>query len=103
MKSIKLIIIASILSCFSLTCLAQGKLKIIEKSSRKQPIWLNSTENEYIITSAISNNIEKAKEMCMDNVKKSIIDAVAQNVKSSDQSTISQETVNSEIVNFLDK
>lgn len=38
----------------------------------------------------------------MDNIRKYIIDAVAQNVKSSSESTINQESVNSGIVNFLD-
>ena len=38
----------------------------------------------------------------MDNIRKYVIDAVAQNVKSSSESTINQESVNSGIVNFLD-
>jgi len=80
-----------------------AKIKVVEKSAKKAPIWLNTTQKDYIITSAVSNNPEKAKNECMDNIRKYIIDAVAQNVKSTSQSTINQESVNNGIVNFLDK
>lgn len=86
---------------FSVPCTA--KIKVVEKSAKKTPVWVNTTQKDYIITSAISNDIEKAKNECMDNVRKYIIDAVAQNVKSSSESNITQESVNSGIVSFLDK
>lgn len=90
-----------LLFLFASPCMA--KIKVVEKSAKKAPIWLNTTQKDYIITSAVSNNPEKAKNECMDNIRKYIIDAVAQNVKSTSESTINQESVNNGIVNFLDK
>lgn len=83
-----------------LPCTAQ--LKVVQKSAKKTPVWVNTTQKDYIVTSAIADNIERAKNECMDNIRKYVIDAVAQNVKSSSESTINQESVNSGIVNFLD-
>lgn len=85
----------------TIPCMA--KIKVVQKSAKKAPVWLNTTEKDYIITSAIANDVERAKNECLDNVRKYIIDAVAQNVKSSSESTINQESVNNEITQFLDK
>lgn len=79
-----------------------AKIKIVERSTKKVPVWVNTTQKDYIITSAIAGDIERAKNECLDNIRKYIIDAVAQNVKSSSESTINQETVNSGITKFLD-
>lgn len=85
----------------SAPCMA--KVKVVQQSAKKMPVWVNTTQKDFIITSAISNDVEKAKNECLDNIRKYIIDAVAQNVKSSSESTISQESVNSGITSFLDK
>lgn len=80
-----------------------AQIKVKEASASKKPVWVGSTQNDYIVTSAINPDMEKAKNQCMDNVRKYIIESVAQNVKSSDISTIDQESVNSGVVSFLDK
>lgn len=98
MRVFKLFILFLVLSA---PCMA--KIKVVEKSAKKVPVWVNTIQENYIITSAIKDDLEEAKRQCMDNIKTSIIDAVAQNVKSSSEGNINQETVNSEIVNFLDK
>lgn len=98
MRISKLLILFLILS---VPCMA--KIKVVERSAKKVPVWVNTTEENYIITSAIKDNLEEAKRQCMDNVRTTIIDAVAQNVKSSSEGTINQESVSNEIVNFLDK
>lgn len=85
----------------SVPCVA--KIKVVQQSAKKIPVWVNTTQKDYIITSSISDNIEKAKNECIDNIRKYIIDAVAQNVKSTSESNISQESVNNKITSFLDK
>ncbi len=85
----------------SVPCMA--KIKVTQKSAKKPPVWVNTTQTDYIITSAIEGDIERAKNACIDQVRKYIIDAVAQNVKSTSENNITQETVNNEITRFLDK
>lgn len=81
---------------------ATAQLHVVQKSAKKTPAWVNATEQEYIITSAIAADAETAKNQCMDNVRKYVIDAVAQNVKSASTTNINQETVDNRIVKFLD-
>ncbi len=95
---IKFLILFFILS---IPCMA--KIKVTQKSVKKPPVWVNTTQTDYIITSAIEGDIERAKNACIDQVRKYIIDAVAQNVKSTSENDITQETVNNEITRFLDK
>lgn len=95
---IKFLILFFILS---VPCMA--KVKVTQKSAKKPPVWVNTTQTDYIITSAIESDIERAKNTCIDQVRKYIIDAVAQNVKSTSENDITQETVNNEITRFLDK
>lgn len=98
----KLIGLALLAWMIGVPFVGEAQLKVKEKSASKTPTWLNSTEQDYIITSAINEDLERAKNQCMDNVRKYIIEAVAQNVKSSDIGTIEQESVNSGVVHFLD-
>lgn len=98
----KLIGLALLAWMIGVPFVGEAQLKVKERSASKTPTWLNSTEQDYIITSAINEDLERAKNQCMDNVRKYIIEAVAQNVKSSDIGTIEQESVNSGVVHFLD-
>lgn len=81
---------------------ASAQVKVVDKSAKKAPTWVNSSETEYIVTSAIKDDLEAAKNQCLDNVRKYIIESVAENVKASSEGTINQQIVNSEIVSFLD-
>lgn len=78
------------------------KVKVVEKSSRKAPKWVSSSETDYIITSAFGNSIEEAKNSCMDNVRKSIISSVAQNVKLSSSSKLSQRMESSNVISSFE-
>ncbi len=77
-------------------------VKVVERSAKKAPVWLNTMEREYIITSAVADGLERAKALCMDNIRAQVIESVAQNVQSSNASTISQETMTSGITDFVD-
>lgn len=94
-------IFISLFLILSVPCMA--KIKVTQKSAKEMPLWVNTTQTDYIITSAIESDIEKAKNVCIDQVRKYIIDAVAQNVKSTSENDITQETVNNGITRFLDK
>ncbi len=98
----KQILLLLILSTLDIAC-CMAKIKVVERSAKKMPMWVNTTQTNYIITSAITEDIEKAKNECMDNVRKYIIDAVAQNVQAFSKSSIKQESVNEGITQFLDK
>lgn len=68
--------------------------KIIERSSKKTPAWYNGTEQNYIIASAIKNDVEAAKRECLEIVKRNIIESVALNISSQTQSSTNQTTEN---------
>lgn len=86
---------------FSVVSLSAA-VKVVERSSKKAPVWLNTMETEYIITSAVADDLERAKALCMDNIHTQVIESVAQNVQSSSASTLSQETMTSGITDFVD-
>ncbi len=86
---------------FSVVSLSAA-VKVVEQSSKKAPVWLNTMETEYIITSAVADDLERAKALCMDNIRTQVIESVAQNVQSSGTSTLSQETMTSGITDFVD-
>lgn len=97
------IFILIFLSFFLQCCPLFAQVKVIEQSEKKTPVWVNSAETDYIITSAIKGDIESAKNQCMDNVRKYIIESVAENVTSKTEGVINQTTANDEIVDFLDQ
>lgn len=105
MKQIKLAILALtlIVSGLSTDAFAQVKYKVLERSSKKTPQWVNGMQKEYIITSSINQDAERAKELCLEDVKIKIIEAVAQNIQSSTENSINQSTVNNKISSFIDE
>ena len=94
--SVSLIMVLGVLSCF-------GQMKTVETSVRKPPQWHNSSQAEYIITSAIASDVESARQQCLDNVRKYVIQSVAENVVMSTKSEVSQQTMNAQVVSFLDE
>ena len=82
---------------------AQAQTKVLDKSARKAPEWIDGSRADYIITTATDGELEAAKQRALDNVRKYIIESVAQNVTSTSEGAVSQQTVNDQIVNFLDE
>lgn len=93
--------LAAILVIASGTLSAQN-YKVTERSAKKMPVWVNSGQKDYIIASAIGGNIEALKEECLRDVRRQMIQAVAENVNFSSSSTISQESINTGVVSFMD-
>lgn len=94
-------IIFTILAVLPLASTAQTK--ILETSAKKAPAWLVSTGSDHFVSTNVAPTIEEAKQLCIDDVKKQIISAVAENIKSSTAGSTSQTTQGQEIVEFLDK
>ncbi|MFI3294582.1 MAG: hypothetical protein R3Y19_01025 [Rikenellaceae bacterium] len=76
------------------------KVKVLESSSRKAPAWLVSTGNGYFVSSNVDASLEGAKAMCLDDIKRQIISAVAENVKMSTSQETQQITNQNEIEEF---
>lgn len=94
------IIIALFCVLFSFDGMCQEK--VVERSQRKRPQWVGAAEKDYIIATAMDSDLEKAKNRILDDVRRQVISAVAENVKASSTSTVMQQTSNDEIVSFLD-
>lgn len=77
--------------------------KVIEKSDKKAPAWYESAESGYIVASAEASNMEDARQMCLESIKRQIIQSVAQNIEFSDLHTIKQTTNNDHIAQFVDE
>ncbi len=81
---------------------AQAKEKVVEKSARRVPVWVGTSQAGYIVASTEAPDIEAAKALCMDNVRRQVAEAVAQNVSSSSVSQIDQKSVGNQVTGFLD-
>ncbi len=77
-------------------------VKVVERSEKKVPVWVGKMETGYIVTSAVADDLERAKSLCMDQVRSQVIESVAQNVQVSSESTLSQETMTEGITDFVD-
>lgn len=73
---------------------AKQAIKIVSRSADKIPVWMNGTEQGYIITSAIAADIETAKRICLDNIKSQILESVSENIEFSGSEISRQYTIN---------
>ena len=78
MKKLLIIALTVLTGC---AYLQAGGEKVVESSGR-QPKWVFGTEKEYIIVSAQASTIEDAKDKAMKQVKKQILESIADNVRS---------------------
>lgn len=81
---------------------ASAQFKVIEKSAKKAPAWHQTMEEGYLIVSAHEPTIEAAQAACLQEIKKQIIQAVAQNITFAETSNMTQKLENSEISEFVD-
>jgi septum formation topological specificity factor MinE len=70
------------------TGVVSAQKKLIEKSQRKKPDWVNAVMSNYIIMSARAITLEEAKRQIIPNIRKEIINSVAVYVQSSNTSTL---------------
>ncbi len=98
----KLLLIAAVLGLTVTAAAGQAKIKVLDKSAKKVPTWVGSSQTDYIVTQAFAADLETAKNQCLEDVRRQIIRAVAENVSSSSAGSIDQQVMNNEIVSFLD-
>lgn len=79
-----------------------AQFKVIEKSAKKAPAWYQQMAEDYLIVSAHEPTIEGAQAACLLEIKKQIIQAVAQNIDFAESSNLSQKLGNDEITEFVD-
>lgn len=81
-----------ILLFITISILAEGSVyaqkKIIDKSERKKPDWVNATLPSYIIVTARAETLDEAKQQIIPNIRKEIVNSVAVYVRSSSSSTL---------------
>lgn len=88
--------------CFTLSSGAFSQFKVVEKSTKKAPAWYQQMVADYLIVSAHEPTLEEAQAVCLQEVKKQIIQAVAQNITFSESSTMNQKLEGDEITEFVD-
>lgn len=76
-----IISLALFLLAFSSTSCAS--VKVVESSSRRAPGWVYGVEKNYLIVSAEAGDIETAKNKALNEVKKQILNAISEKVRSS--------------------
>lgn len=91
------------ISFLLIVCLStSAQFKVIEKSAKKAPAWYQQMVEDYLIVSAHEPTIEQAQAACLQELKKQIIQAVAQNITFAEASNMSQRLENDEITEFVD-
>jgi len=71
--------------------------KVIEKSKKKKPDWVNATLKNYIIVTGRGKTIDEAKKQVLPQIRTEIMNSVAIYVRSSSEITIENENKNNVI------
>lgn len=95
-----------ILSLFLCLCASFVNLsaqeKVIDKSAKKRPVWASGSAQDYVIGFATAADLETAKNQALEDVRKQIIRAVAENVAFASEGSTKQRMENSDITMFVD-
>ncbi len=70
------------------------KTKVLDKSEKKQPDWVNGLVKGYIIASGSGSTMEEAQQKALDRVKELIISSVAENIQTTSEMYRSEKTKN---------
>ncbi|MEA3317067.1 MAG: hypothetical protein U9R54_03850, partial [Bacteroidota bacterium] len=81
---------------------AQKKRKVLDKSERHAPKWVNGLEEDFIIVVGSGSNIEQAQQDALKNVKERIVTSIAENIQVSSSSQM-KEVTNNDVSNFFEK
>lgn len=90
MKKASIFLIAIILG---LSSFAQ-KVKVLEKSDKKAPEWVNAIVKDYIIVAGSGESNEAAQQNALLKVKERIITSIAENIKTSSEYFKGENSVN---------
>ena len=89
----KIVVALTLLLGFGLMNQAYAqKAKVLEHQPKKKPAWVNTLVKDYIIVVASSNTLEDAQEKALIKVKEHIISSVADNISSTSEYTLTEDT-----------
>lgn len=80
-----------------LTLGAAAQTKVIEKSAKKAPEWLNTAVDDYLIVTVTANSLADAQTKALSEITERIIQAVANHVTVTTQNEISEININGNI------
>ena len=80
---------------------AQKKRKVLKKSEKHAPKWVNGLEEDFIIIVGSGSNIEQAQQNALKKVKERIVTSVAENIKTSSEYQKKELTANN-VSNFFE-
>ena len=90
------------LAVLFLPILSDAQYKVLEKSTRKKPGWVNGTVEDYIIVTGRGKTIDAAKQQVLPLVREEIMNSVAIYVKSKSEVTIENENRNN-VINTIER
>ncbi|MDR2449167.1 MAG: hypothetical protein LBD52_04330 [Prevotellaceae bacterium] len=101
-KKIKLkyLFVCAVLVACTTACAAQ--IKVIEKSAKKAPAWVNGVEKNFLIVSATAQDVEAAKEKILNSIREQVVHAVAVNVKSAAAINVQETVLDGKVRQFLE-
>lgn len=76
--------------------------KVIDKSKRKRPDWVHSTQKDFIIATGRGKTIDEAKDNVVTEIQNEIVNSVAIYVKSESEITIENINKNN-VINTIEK
>ncbi|HOP03951.1 MAG TPA: hypothetical protein PL017_09140 [Tenuifilaceae bacterium] len=79
-----------------------AQIKVVEKSSKRQPSWVNAIEKDYIIVVGTGETVQDAQQNALTAVKERIVSSVAENVKTRSEMKVEESSVNN-VSQFLEK
>ncbi len=79
----RLFLMVFALLTLSIVCLAQ-KEKVVERSTKKAPEWIGTSNTDYFSVSATAETLDKAKDQCLIEIRQHIITSIAVNITSSE-------------------
>ncbi|MBE9468051.1 MAG: hypothetical protein IMY72_06980 [Bacteroidetes bacterium] len=80
---------------------AQKKRKVLKKSERHAPSWVNGLEEDFIIVVGSGSDIEQAQQNALNKVKERIVTSIAENIKTSSDYQRKELTANN-VSNFFE-
>lgn len=85
-------------ACALLLAISAGaQTKVVEKSAKKVPGWLNTAVEDYLIVSVTANSLAEGQSKALMEITERIIQSVASNVSVSKRNELSEVNINGEI------
>ncbi len=91
-----------VLIALCLPAITNAQYKVLEKSQRKKPNWVNATIEDFIIVTGRGKTLDEAKQQVIPLVRNEIMNSVAVYVKSKSETTIENENKNN-VINTIER